>query len=571
MGIGISTLTESTLITAADVSNAVYTFPVTVQGVATITFGPGIILNNANQYFICDGSSITFDGLNHDISINNVAGWNGLIENGTLSANAITHNVTIQNLQIRVDGSTVLAADGGYIVKPYFAKGINGGTFVIKNCANHGDITDNNAGGIIGSLCGSAMVSSRIDILGCLNTGAIKGLNAGGIVAPQCGYAMAASTITITDCTNKGSIYKNFVGGIAGSRCGQQMSSLANLTIAKCFNTGLINNYGCGGIVGAFCGYNMAGSTMDLSNCYNIGDVSGAQSGGIAGPEIGVTDIATIPVINITNCYSNGAVYTTCGGILGGTDGATYATPPLVTLTNCYSSGTLVDTSSGIIANGLQIKPQVVQNNLYVANGPGDWHDASFADPSGNYTRIMVDTPWLLSAFNRPIYSPDTLTIYPDCHAPEQGASGSSSPGLFQPGFSYSIINYVYDPTIAIDPSTGVLTFAHVNIYVNITLTFNILVAKGTAPNYYDYEINTFVMHAINNLINSNCPKPVIPPENGNVSFYNGSTNNPGNLATQAMLFSTRSNSVVAPSNWTTKKYMVTGRVIAPLANTFLF
>ena len=62
------------------------------------------------------------------------------------------------------------------------------------------------------------------------------------------------------------------------------------------------------------------------------------------------------------------------------------------------------------------------------------------------------------------------------------------------------------------------------------------------------------------------CPKPPIP-YNGNVSFYNGSLNNPGNLVTQAMIYANKSNAVVAPSNWTTKIYQVTPRVIAPLGN----
>ena len=43
------------------------------------------------------------------------------------------------------------------------------------------------------------------------------------------------------------------------------------------------------------------------------------------------------------------------------------------------------------------------------------------------------------------------------------------------------------------------------------------------------------------------------------------------NLLTQAMLYSNRAVPVVAPSNWTTRKYQVIGQVIAPLANNYSF
>ena len=65
------------------------------------------------------------------------------------------------------------------------------------------------------------------------------------------------------------------------------------------------------------------------------------------------------------------------------------------------------------------------------------------------------------------------------------------------------------------------------------------------------------------------CPNPPLVPNNGNVAFYNGNLNNPGNLATQAFLYASRSNKISASSDWVTKKYPVIPRIIAPLANNF--
>ena len=55
-----------------------------------------------------------------------------------------------------------------------------------------------------------------------------------------------------------------------------------------------------------------------MSSCYNTGAINGTRNGGIIGGELGFSNTATASVVDVSNCYSLGAVATTCGGICGG-------------------------------------------------------------------------------------------------------------------------------------------------------------------------------------------------------------------------------------------------------------
>ena len=283
----VTVLTVSTLITAADITN--FTWPVTITGgttlgsIVNITFGPGITFTNANQYFKCDGSYILFDGSTNDISIN-VTGWSGLIQNGTSAASGIATNVTIKNIQVK-PGSSTLTSGGGYIIQNYFGTNISGGTFLISNCSNIGDINNNLAGGIIGAYCGYNMSSSSISILNCYNTGDISGAQSGGIIGSEFCNNTTNLNINISNCYNSGILNTEGGGGIIAN-CGNNATYLT-LTISNCFNTGLVSGLCAGGIIGLDFGYLMALSTVNILNCYNTGDITGNNAGGIFGSEIG--------------------------------------------------------------------------------------------------------------------------------------------------------------------------------------------------------------------------------------------------------------------------------------------
>jgi hypothetical protein len=192
-----------------------------------------------------------------------------------------------------------------------------------------------------------------------------------------------------------------------------------------------------------------------------------------------------------------GRINTTCGGILGGTGGFTYTKIPNVTLSNCYTYGSVTDASSGLIATGLQTKISVITSNCYIANG--SWSDASAntlllgtSDASFNPGTIWTDissnatnVPYVLSSFNQPIYDPSMATI--------SNTSYTSSSGLFQPDYKYSIINS--DATnLSINSNNGILSYSN----VNSGSTTNVFASKYDASNNnypYQYNINKFTIN----------------------------------------------------------------------------
>jgi len=65
------------------------------------------------------------------------------------------------------------------------------------------------------------------------------------------------------------------------------------------------------------------------------------------------------------------------------------------------------------------------------------------------------------------------------------------------------------------------------------------------------------------------CPPPVVadPSQKRNAALFSGSLNNPGSLSADFMKYSRLAQPNVTPSDWVTKKYIVTPRFIEPAAN----
>ena len=385
------------------------------------------------------------------------------------------------------------------------------GSVSFANCANIGNISGNSAGGIAGQGAGEGNgVPGSVSFTTCTNSGNISGQDAGGIAGP---YAGQLGSATFTGSTNTGQISGLYAGGIAGSRAGNAGSATftgctntgditntaiaaggivgvtaaafsGSATLTKCFSTGLINGQYAGGIAGAAFAFNTSINCV-ISQCYSTGAISGSNAGGIVGADVGLNDNnggPYTPVVNITNCYSLGAIATTCGGIVGGTDGTAYTNSPTITITNCYSSGTIVDANSGIVSVLYPIP--TTKTNIYVAGGIGSWSDASANaplaltgtptnistnNPGSTWTMITAGTPYVLSSYNAVLYSPSSASSF---------TNYTSSPGLFQGGgYNY---NLVYTSQVG-----------------NVA-TAKVFVSKGVVPYYSSYNFNTFQLTNIN-------------------------------------------------------------------------
>jgi hypothetical protein len=430
---------------------------------------------------------------------------------GYSSGNASVTNCSNSGSISGYGAGGILAAYAGY----------SSGNASVTNCTNSGSISGIYAGGICGASSGESL--GNVSVTNCSNSGIISGQYAGGIYGAYAGYNYGKASVT--NCSNSGSISADFAGGICGAFPGQ---IYANVSVANCTNSGSISANRAGGIVGVDSGYSYGnvsisncsnrgaitgeysgGITGDkfgydasycsITNCYSIGNISGNNSGGICGAEIGyINNVSHNPIIVISNCYTMGRINTTCGGILGGTEGSTYTKIPNVTLSNCYTYGSVTDASSGLVADGLQIKDAGVStSNCYIANG--SWSDTSANElllgtsdasfnPGTTWTDISsnaTNVPYVLSSFNQEIYDPSVVTI--------SDANYTSSSGLFQSDYRYIIING-NATNLSINSNNGVLSYSNVN---SGSIT-NIFATKYDPSNNnypYQYSINKFTLN----------------------------------------------------------------------------
>jgi hypothetical protein len=492
-------------------------WPVTITN-SNITPGPTNVLRvvatedliissstgGVNGYFIAGTSYITFDGSGNTININTITNYLGLIQNGT-SAAAGFGNVIVKDFITAMSGST-LNIDAGWLCQKYFGRGASGNEII--NCTNNGVISGQYAGGIAGSYVGYN--GGSVTFTSCTNTGLISGQGAGGIAGLSAGFTNGSATFT--NCTNSGEISGSSAGGIAGAEAGISGSATftgctnsglisglgaggiagsfagvngGSATLTNCFSTGLISGQFAGGIAGAFFAYN-SNELCSISYCYSTGAISGSNAGGIVGANIGYTSNASYtPNVDIENCYSLGAIATTCGGICGGTSGAPYDNNPNVTITNCYSSGTIVDANSGIVAVALGLVITITQTNVYVA--AGSWTDAAanastaltgtptsvnVNNPGSTWTTLATNTPYILSAYNAAVYSPSSANT--------SSSTYTSTAGLFSPGYTYRLLY---------------------TSQANNVITAQVFASKGTTPYYNSYNSNTFTLSGSSGLI----------------------------------------------------------------------
>ena len=442
----------------------------------------------ANGYFKTGSNYITYDGStsNYTVTISGLTNYNGFIQNGTSTIDGY-HTVTVQNINLVSSASTLNTTTfGGWLCQNYFGKNSTTNLITVTNCSNSGTIGISN-GGICGQYFG---YNATATISNCYNIGTISN-NSGGICGPYAGSS--GGTITISNCYNTGAFSGTGGGGIVG-----QQSGLTNgrITISNCYNTGTITGTSIGGIAGQQFGYNTS-QTCSILNCYNTSSIGSTGSAGICGLGAGANTSFT-PVINITNCYNLGTISSTCSGILGGNSG-TNTNIPTVTITNCYSayptnSGSAITSMVQSIPNKW---PTPTQTNCY-STTQVSWSDTSakaaltgfptslyVSNPGTTWITLALNTPYVLSSFNSQIYSPNTVT--------SSNLSYTSSAGLFSSS-TYSLIsvNSAATPSnVTIASATGALTITNSN-YTTSSYVEQVFVYKGTYPNYYAYNFNTF-------------------------------------------------------------------------------
>jgi hypothetical protein len=391
------------------------------SGVLIIEFTTDISVNNYDIYFICTSHYIQFgstslknDGTRPRINIEDVNGYLGFINNGTINSNGY-NDIYIFNLEVRSIGTSILQNNAGWIGQEYFGRQAQNNYIV--NCFSDGDISEN-GGGIVGNYAGvgdtSSFPSSSLFIIGCSSQGEIS-------VAGGC---------------------------IVGSRAG---SNGGYVRCNQCWSTGSVGDY-AGGIFGQYAAdsENSIGGEAIANNCYSTGSISIQNAGGIFGHSAGISSTTTAQ-----NCYSQGAIY---GDDAGANSGTTYAI-------NCYSLGN--DIYVGGITTGR------IAINCYVANG--NWNDST---ANANLTGIpnpVVGTTWVSTGSNIPYelnnmgYTPYTIAnIVNSPPTLNQSYSqnifvGTSSSSAIRSSLSYNILqisggNPSSYGTITMNSTTGAVS-----------------------------------------------------------------------------------------------------------------
>ncbi len=211
-------------------------WPFNIGENTTVYVQSDFTLVRPDEYFIIGGSNIIFNGSGHEVTIQNVTNYPGLIFNGSASIDGHS-NIQVRNLGVVTLGKSTLAQEAGWIGQAYFGKK-----------ANYNLITL------------------------CYSTGLVDSTGCGGILGSYSGYD---GSITVTNSYSTGDITGEESGGIFGSYAG--FSGQAE--VSNCYSTGLISLANSGGIFGLGAGYN-GGKTL-ATNSYSVGIIEQASSGGI--------------------------------------------------------------------------------------------------------------------------------------------------------------------------------------------------------------------------------------------------------------------------------------------------
>lgn len=249
------------------------------------------------------------------IGVDTFGGLVGVVSAGT---------ITVQNSRVRAtckpsDSDATNTVAGGLIGS------VTGSAIVkINECENNASVTAySHVGGMIGSKSGTG----TLEILNSTNSGKIIGTqkNVGGMV----GYVTGSGKTDIQYCTNSGAITAiENIGGMVG----QFENVSGNTSFIGCINKGAITGDASktggriAGIVGYYVGLN--GNEVLFEACENKGAVKhegdntgGCWMGGIAGYVMGKTSggDAYLGSVTFTNCHNTGNLFAnrSSGGLVG--------------------------------------------------------------------------------------------------------------------------------------------------------------------------------------------------------------------------------------------------------------
>ena len=265
----MSTIEASGTLTQAQVTG----WPVTISAGVAVTLASNFTLTAADQYFIIGGTDAKLNGNYYTVTVQNVANYPGLVENGSTGGASEAENqgknCTVEKIKLVSSGGSTLENAGGFIGQQYFSRGC---TSTISECSSSGGNITKESGGISGK--NSACLDGVLTIDKCFSTctigAALSEIDAGGIV-----------------------------GALAANVRGR-------VRVQYCFTTKTAIAIDTAGIFGRSCSKNSG--TCELLNSFTIGGAS--QGKVIAADHAGILNVYNCFFTNILddNKLTNGAI-----------------------------------------------------------------------------------------------------------------------------------------------------------------------------------------------------------------------------------------------------------------------
>ena len=334
--------------------------------------------------------------------------------------NTLTFPVTINRLTptatlIVSENLTLTSANSYFIIgsSDITIEG-NNHTITISNVSNYPGLVQNGTGSTSGQ--SNATIQNLIVSI----SGSTTLLAYDGWIAQQY-FANGAANNQIINCSSTATIPQGG-GGIVGQYAG---ANSGDLTINKCYSLGSID-INSGGIAGQNAG---SAGTIEITNCYSFGAIFGTSAGGIVGYSAGPSGGS----VTVSNCYSRGVISGQFGGgIIGyyasnttvsncystgdltgiGVGGiAGYQGPSGLFVTRSYSSGLLSGSSAGGIIAYSGSDSSAYSSNCYseANHGNGGYWTSVNANtvlsPSSAWVVIGTNQPYYLATFNQSLYT----------------------------------------------------------------------------------------------------------------------------------------------------------------------
>ena len=268
---------------------------------------------------------------------------------------------------------------------------------ILKNCSNHGIITNDGSGSTAGIITEINSGVGRADVINCNNYGDVIAQNShdvGGIVG-----RLDVATSYFVNCKNEGRIdgSKGYAAGIIACSTPSVSSGSGMTYISGCKNSGSISGYyETSGIIG-YSYFTEGSGTLYIGDCINSGQITQIRTGyygasGILGRACKSGN--TVNVIML-NCENNGGINGVGNWAAGIAADLEASRATIISCSNKAGISEMIQTSNVNDSHYMGGIIGICQNgNLYVA----DCHNSAYVVVQNNSSKLDLSAGGIAGA-----------------------------------------------------------------------------------------------------------------------------------------------------------------------------